>query len=38
MQVYAWYIWVKGYNGLPILDWIDNQEDIYKKPKKKKNG
>ncbi len=22
MQAYAWYVWERGYNGKPVLDWI----------------
>jgi hypothetical protein len=28
MQVYAWFIWVKGYNRNPEIDWINNNEFV----------
>ena len=31
MMVYAWYVWTKGYSGQPIVDWIDNNEDVLSK-------
>ena len=31
MMPYAWYVWKNGYTGQPILDWIDNNEDILSK-------
>ena len=33
MMVYGWYIWEKGWNQLPSIDWIDNNDDIVKKGK-----
>ena len=37
MQVYAWFIWTKGYNDLPIIDWIDNNAYITSLKYKKVN-
>lgn len=34
MQVYAWFIWVNGYSGLPVVDWIDNNKYILSKKDK----
>ena len=31
MMVYAWFVWENGYSGLPIIDWIDNNEDVLSK-------
>lgn len=31
MQIYAWYIFENGYNGEPVMDWIDNHEDVVRK-------
>jgi len=31
MMVYAWYVWTNGYSGLPIVDWLDNNEDVLSK-------
>ena len=31
MMVYAWYVWTNGYSGLPIIDWLDNNEDVLSK-------
>ena len=25
---YAWYVWEKGYKGLPTIDWINNTDDL----------
>lgn len=33
MMVYAWYVWEKGYEGEPVIRWIDNHEDVIKKGK-----
>ena len=30
---YAWFVWIKGYNALPQIEWIDSVE---KKEKKKR--
>jgi len=31
MMVYAWFVWENGYSGQPIVDWIDNNEDVLSK-------
>tara|TARA_Y100001963_G_scaffold150820_1_gene232616 strand:+ start:724 stop:1371 length:648 start_codon:yes stop_codon:yes gene_type:complete len=31
MMVYAWFVWENGYSGQPIIDWIDNNEDVLSK-------
>jgi len=31
MLAYCWMIWEKGFNGLPIIDWIDNQQYVLNK-------
>ena len=31
MMVYAWYVWTNGYGGKPMIDWLDNNEDILSK-------
>ena len=31
MMVYAWYVWENGYGGLPMIDWIDNNDDVLSK-------
>ena len=31
MMVYAWYIFENHYSGLPVIDWIDNNEDVLSK-------
>jgi hypothetical protein len=31
MQVYAWYIWDRYYEGEPTIDWIDNNKYVLKK-------
>ena len=31
MMVYAWYVWTNGYSGQPIIDWLDNNEDVLSK-------
>ena len=31
MIVYAWYVWEKGYNGKPEINWISNQSFILNK-------
>lgn len=28
IEAYAWYVWDKSYNGLPMLKWINNQKYI----------
>ena len=34
MMVYAWYVWTNGYSGQPIIDWLDNNEDVLSKKDK----
>ena len=36
MMVYAWYVWENGYSGLPMIDWIDNNDDVLSKKDLKK--
>ena len=36
MMVYAWYIFENCYNGDPLIKWIDNNDDIYRKNGRKK--
>ena len=31
MMVYAWFHWDKSYNGLPSIDWLDNDSDILRR-------
>ncbi len=31
MMVYAWFVWENGYSGLPMIDWLDNNEDVLSK-------
>ena len=31
MMVYAWFVWENGYSGLPMIDWIDNNQDVLSK-------
>ena len=31
MQVYAWFVWEKGYTGDPVVKWIDNNKYILNK-------
>ena len=31
MMVYAWFVWENGYAGLPMIDWIDNNDDVLSK-------
>jgi len=31
MIAYAWYIWEKGYNEKPVINWINNQKFVLKK-------
>ena len=31
MMVYAWYIFENGYYNNPIIDWIDNNDDVLSK-------
>jgi len=33
MMVYAWYVFENGYNKDPMIKWIDNNDDIYRKIK-----
>jgi hypothetical protein len=30
MQAYCWYVWVNGYQGHPVIDWLDSKEHIVK--------
>lgn len=30
MMVYAWFVWDKKHNGLPIVDWLDNNDFVVK--------
>ena len=32
MMVYAWYVFENGYGDDPMIKWIDNNGDIYRKP------
>ena len=34
MMVYAWYIFENHYSELPVIDWIDNNEDVLSKKRK----
>jgi hypothetical protein len=34
MMVYAWFVFEKGYDGSPVIDWIDNNEDVISKKDK----
>tara|TARA_B100000427_G_scaffold166225_1_gene138061 strand:+ start:302 stop:946 length:645 start_codon:yes stop_codon:yes gene_type:complete len=31
MMVYAWFVWQNGHSGLPMIDWLDNNEDVLSK-------
>lgn len=31
MMVYAWFVWESGHSGLPMIDWLDNNEDVLSK-------
>ena len=31
MMVYAWFVFEKKYNGSPMIDWIDNNDDVLSK-------
>ena len=31
MMVYAWFVWESGYSGSPMIDWLDNNEDVLSK-------
>ena len=31
MMVYAWFVWESGHSGLPMIDWIDNNQDVLSK-------
>ena len=31
MMVYAWFVWENGHSGLPMIDWLDNNEDVLSK-------
>ena len=31
MMVYAWFVFEKEYDGSPVIDWIDNNEDVLSK-------
>ena len=35
MMVYAWFVFEKDYDGSPVIDWIDNNEDVLSKIDKK---
>ena len=35
MMVYAWYVFENCYSGDPIIKWIDNNDDIHRKTRKK---
>ena len=35
MMVYAWFVWDKHYNGLPQIDWLDNNEYVIKQKEEK---
>jgi len=36
MMVYAWYVFENGYNNDPLIKWIDNNDDIYRKNERRK--
>ena len=36
MMVYAWFVWENGHSGLPMIDWLDNNEDVLSKKDMKK--
>lgn len=31
MMVYAWYVWEKGFDGLPGISWLDNDKYVMRK-------
>ncbi len=31
MMVYAWFVFEKGYSDQPLIDWIDNNQDVLSK-------
>ena len=31
MMVYAWFVWERGHSDQPIIEWIDNNEDVLSK-------
>lgn len=31
MMVYGWFVWENGHSGLPMIDWLDNNEDVLSK-------
>ena len=31
MMVYAWFVFERGYSDQPLIDWIDNYEDVLSK-------
>ena len=31
MMVYAWFVFERGYSDQPLIDWIDNNEDVLSK-------
>ena len=31
MMVYAWFVFEKDYRGSPVIDWIDNNDDVLSK-------
>ena len=34
MMVYAWFVFEKGYSDQPLIDWLDNNEDVLSKKDK----
>jgi len=34
MMVYAWFVFEKDYGDSPVIDWIDNNEDVLSKKDK----
>lgn len=35
MMVYGWYVFENNYSGKPMIDWIDNNEDVLSKKQQK---
>ena len=31
MMVYAWFVWERGHSDQPMIEWIDNNEDVLSK-------
>lgn len=31
MMVYAWYVWERGYRGLPKIEWVDNSAQVLRR-------